>query len=91
MTDHELIDAAVERLAAVRIGAWVRRERGRRVSKGHYVDSVVAGDAVTRCGRRMRDGRTVSGVLVVHDGAVSRASRPLDWDLCQGGCTAVWG
>jgi len=32
------------------IGDWVRR----RSTKWHLVDSVVAGDAFTRCGRRMR-------------------------------------
>lgn len=71
----------------IRIGAWVRRERnGVALSKGHYVESVVADDAFTRCGRRMHDEPRRGGVLVVHDGAVSRASRPLDWELCQLGC-----
>jgi hypothetical protein len=32
------------------IGDWVRRSS----TKWHLVDSVVAGDAFTRCGRRMR-------------------------------------
>ena len=33
------------------IGQWVRRSG----TKWHLIDSVVAGDAFTRCGRRMRD------------------------------------
>ena len=38
----------------MKIGDWVRSSDGRRtVSKWHLVESVVAGDALTRCGRRM--------------------------------------
>lgn len=39
-----------------KIGWWVRRLNGRkdRATKWHLVDSVVAGDAFTRCGRRMK-------------------------------------
>lgn len=38
------------------IGAWVRRERnGTAVTREHLCESLVADDAVTRCGRRMRD------------------------------------
>ena len=33
------------------IGQWVRRADG----KWHLVESVVANDAVTHCGRRLRD------------------------------------
>lgn len=33
------------------IGDWIRREGGQ--TKWHHVESVVAGDAVTKCGRRM--------------------------------------
>lgn len=40
----------------MKIGNWVRRRRGR----WHLVESVVAEDAVTRCGRRM-DRETPSG------------------------------
>jgi hypothetical protein len=32
------------------IGQWVKRHR---LTVAHLVESVVAGDAVTRCGRRM--------------------------------------
>ena len=64
----------------VYIGAWVRRT-DRRSRKAHKVESVIAGDAVTTCGRRMRDDESP---LEVHHGAVSRANRPLDWDLCKG-------
>lgn len=42
------------------IGEWVMRQR-RHV--GHLVESVVAGDAITRCGRRMAE-RTTRGELV---------------------------
>ena len=37
------------------IGQWVRRETRKHVTKWHLVESVVADDAVTRCGRRMRN------------------------------------
>lgn len=40
------------------IGDWVQRER-RGVP--HYVESIVAGDVVTRCGKRMRDEPTKTG------------------------------
>lgn len=33
------------------IGQWVRR----KTTKWHLIDSVVADDAFTRCGRRMRN------------------------------------
>ena len=34
------------------IGDWVRRRRAG--AKWHLIESVIAGDAVTRCGRRMK-------------------------------------
>jgi hypothetical protein len=34
----------------VNIGDWVRRQGG----KWHLVESTVAGDAITKCGRRMK-------------------------------------
>lgn len=40
------------------IGQWVRRSSGSGAyaqSKWHLAESIVAGDVVTRCGRRMRD------------------------------------
>ena len=44
------------------IGNWIRRT-GRK-SKWHLLESVVAGDAVTRCGRRMLDpGLEVSALI----------------------------
>lgn len=40
------------------IGDWVVREhRGRP----HIVESLVAGDVITRCGRRLRDEPTKTG------------------------------
>lgn len=41
-----------------RIGQYVIRYRnGEAVTRPHLVESVVADDAVTRCGRRLRDER----------------------------------
>lgn len=45
----------------VGIGEWVMREH---YGIGHLVESLIAGDAVTRCGRRMTD-RTTGGLLLV--------------------------
>lgn len=47
-------------MSELQIGQWVRRayEGTALVANGpkwHLVESVVAGDAVTRCGRRLRD------------------------------------
>ena len=42
------------------IGAWCMRSRYR---VAHLVESVVAGDAITRCGRRMSDELTSGGSL----------------------------
>lgn len=44
----------------VQIGQWVMRHRYRI---GHLVESQIAGDAVTRCGRRMSDTPTTAGEL----------------------------
>ncbi len=43
------------------IGDWVRREHG---GKPHLVESIVAGDAVTKCGRRMADEPNSRGKLI---------------------------
>ena len=43
------------------IGEWVMRTR---FGIGHLVESLVASDAITRCGRRMSDERTSGGYLV---------------------------
>ena len=40
------------------IGSWIRRERG---GMAHLVESIVAGDAITHCGRRFSDEPTQSG------------------------------
>jgi len=37
----------------MKIGNWIRRNRA--AAKWHIVESVVSGDAITRCGRRMRN------------------------------------
>jgi hypothetical protein len=44
----------------VQIGQWAMRSRYRI---GHLVESIVAGDAITRCGRRLTDERTTGGDL----------------------------
>lgn len=54
------------------IGDWVQRTKrtatgkvaGDREGQAHLIESVVAGDAFTNCGRRM-DRETDAGVLVV--------------------------
>ena len=43
------------------IGDWVRRERG---GKPHLVESLVAGDVITNCGRRLPDEPNTRGKLV---------------------------
>lgn len=48
----------------VQVGHWVRREQ-RRVA--HLVESVVMGDAITRCGRRMTDEPNTRGHLLLAD------------------------
>lgn len=40
------------------IGHWVRRERR---GLPHLVESIVSGDAITRCGRRLTNEPTQSG------------------------------
>jgi hypothetical protein len=48
-------------MVEIAIGKWVRRERPE--AKWHVVESVIAGDAITHCGRRMADpGLEVSEV-----------------------------
>lgn len=65
------------------IGNWVRRT-GRSGQKWHLVDSVVAGDVVTRCGRRMSDSRPlqVSEVMPL----TRMIGQP---QLCKAGCERV--
>lgn len=51
------------------VGNWVRRAPGpgNRTPKWHRVESVVAGDAFTRCGRRMRNEPNSNGLLEVSE------------------------
>jgi hypothetical protein len=39
-----------------RVGQWVARvdEAGRDLTKWHHVESVIADEPITRCGRRLR-------------------------------------
>lgn len=63
-------------MSAPQIGVWVKRTG----TKWHLVDSVVAGDAVTRCGRRMRDpDLQVSEVMPL----TRMIGQP---QLCKAGC-----
>ena len=63
------------------IGNWVRRT-GR---KWHLVESIVADDVITRCGRRMST-RIASGAMEVSD--VMPLTRMIDQpQLCKGGCS----
>jgi hypothetical protein len=39
----------------VAIGNWVYRWHKGRVTKDHLIESLVADDIITRCGRRMSD------------------------------------
>jgi hypothetical protein len=55
------------------IGQWIRR-RGRLSHVWHFVESIVADDVVTRCGRRM----ALEGLYVQN-------SQPLD-GACRAGC-----
>jgi hypothetical protein len=62
-TAHTHVLAGRREGPLVKIGDWVRRRGG----KWHKVESVVAGDAVTRCGRRMHEVSAYSGRLQVSD------------------------
>ena len=46
----------------VELGQWVMRQR---YGIGHLAESQIAGDAITRCGRRMSDEPTSGGVLEI--------------------------
>ena len=63
------------------IGNWVKRPRG----KWHLIETIIAGDAVTKCGRRM-DRTNADGKLEVSD--VMPLTRMIDQpQLCHGGCS----
>lgn len=61
----------------VSIGTWVRRDGG----KWHVVESIVSGDVVTRCGRRMVDPLAE----VSKDMPLTRAINQTQ--LCKAGCS----
>lgn len=42
-------------MATIKIGDYVRRVRKGRVTRTHRVESLVAEDVITTCGKRMRD------------------------------------
>lgn len=64
------------------IGNWVKRRGG----KWHLVESIVDGDAITKCGRRMdREKPYRDGALKVSD--VMPLTRLIGQpQLCKGGC-----
>jgi hypothetical protein len=63
------------------IGNWIRRTRG----KWHLVESVVAEDAITRCGRRMDRVTASGGELQVSE--VMPLTRMIGQpQLCKAGC-----
>lgn len=65
------------------IGDWVRREPGG--SKWHFVESIVADAAFTRCGRRMAFSTTRNEVLDVSE--VMPLTRMIGQpQLCKAGC-----
>ena len=90
--------AAVDRLSwgevdAVNIGSWVKREGTFRLREDgtwtgprwHLVESVVAEDAVTRCGKRMDRVTRSGGELQVSE--VMPLTRMISQpQLCKAGC-----
>ena len=63
------------------IGNWIRRKG----TKWHLVESTVAGDAFTRCGRRMDWQTRSGGVLEVSE--VMPLTRLIGQpQLCKAGC-----
>lgn len=70
-------------MTAFAIGDWVKRGRG----KWHLVESVIDGDAITRCGRRMVE-RNGKGELQASP--VEPLTRMIDQpQLCHGGCAGA--
>ena len=72
--------AQIAPASAMTIGSVVRRDTAG--SKWHYVESIVADDAVTRCGKRMSPA-TDEGVLLVAD-ALTDVLREDKCGLCYG-------
>lgn len=71
----------------VQIGNWVRRETSDaddEESKWHAVESVVAGAAITRCGRRMEPEVDGKRLQAVPEKPLTRM--PGQPHLCQAGC-----
>ena len=67
-----------------RIGQYVvRYEDGHPVTRAHLVESVVAEDAFTRCGRRLQDTRPTGTELRYYVAPPIR--------ICAGGCAPTYG
>lgn len=66
----------------MKIGEWVRRQRAG--AKWHAVESVIAGDAVTHCGRRMRPKTATHVVTPLQISPVMPLTRMIGQpQLCQ--------
>ena len=69
----------------MQIGNWVKRGRG----KWHVVESIVAEDAVTRCGKRMADWPDSHGPGKLQVSALMPLTRMIGQpQLCKAGCEA---
>jgi hypothetical protein len=68
------------------IGQWIRRDTGR--AKWHLVESIVADDAITRCGRRMEARtRSVPPLGLEISDVMPLTRMPNQPQLCKSGCS----
>lgn len=64
------------------IGNWIRREE--RGTKWHVVESIVAGDAITKCGRRMEPKTRAHPYTALEVSEVMPLTRMIDQaQLCR--------
>jgi len=64
------------------VGDWVRRQRSG--AKWHLVESVIAGDAVTNCGRRMRPRSATHAIAPLQVSPIMPLTRMIGQpQLCQ--------
>ena len=73
----------------MKIGDWIRRARqasGKNYTgKWHLVESIIEGDAITRCGRRM-DRETLTGGTLDVSVFTPITRKPGQPQLCHQGC-----
>jgi len=69
-------------LTGIQIGNWVHRRSSSTKGKWHLVESVVVGDAITRCGKRMKDE---TGLQVAMTKPQIREIDP-GRQICKAGC-----